>query len=116
LVAPRRYCAGVERAVNMVEALARWGPPIYVRKQIVHNAHVVDDLERRGAVFLESEEEGPAGAHVVFSAHGVSPAVHERAWARGLQPIDAVCPLVLKVHAEARHFAARGYSISGLSG
>jgi 4-hydroxy-3-methylbut-2-enyl diphosphate reductase len=112
LVAPRGYCAGVERAVNAVEkALARWGPPVYVRKQIVHNAHVLRELESVGAVFVESEEEVPAGAHVVFSAHGVSPAVHERARARGLQAIDAVCPLVAKVHAEARHYAARGYSI-----
>jgi 4-hydroxy-3-methylbut-2-enyl diphosphate reductase len=112
LVAPRGYCAGVERAVDVVEeALARWGEPIYVRKQIVHNRHVVRDLERRGAIFVESEEDAPAGARLVFSAHGVSPQVRERARARGLATIDATCPLVAKVHAEARHYAARGYSI-----
>jgi 4-hydroxy-3-methylbut-2-en-1-yl diphosphate reductase len=112
LVAPRGYCAGVERAVDAVEeALSRWGPPIYVRKQIIHNAHVVRDLERRGAIFVDSEEEVPCGARVVFSAHGVSPAVRERASARDLKTIDATCPLVAKVHAEARHYAAKGYSI-----
>jgi 4-hydroxy-3-methylbut-2-enyl diphosphate reductase len=102
----------VERAVEVVEeALARWGSPVYVRRQIVHNVHVVRDLEARGAIFVESEQEVPLGGRVVFSAHGVSPAVHERARARGLETIDATCPLVAKVHAEARHFAARGYSI-----
>jgi 4-hydroxy-3-methylbut-2-en-1-yl diphosphate reductase len=112
LVAPRGYCAGVERAVDAVEeALSRWGPPIYVRKQIVHNTHVVRDLESRGAIFVDSEEQVPLGAHVIFSAHGVGPAVHERASARGLKTIDATCPLVAKVHAEARHYAAKGYSI-----
>jgi 4-hydroxy-3-methylbut-2-en-1-yl diphosphate reductase len=112
LVAPRGFCAGVERAVSVVEeALARWGPPVYVRRQIVHNSPVVRDLESRGAVFVDSEEEVPAGGRVVFSAHGVSPVVHERARALGLRAIDAVCPLVAKVHAEARHYAARGYSI-----
>jgi 4-hydroxy-3-methylbut-2-en-1-yl diphosphate reductase len=112
LAAPRGYCAGVERAVNAVEvALDRWGPPIYVRKQIVHNRHVVCDLERRGAIFVDSEEEAPVGARLVFSAHGVSPAVRERAHARGHGTIDATCPLVAKVHAEARHYAAKGYSI-----
>jgi 4-hydroxy-3-methylbut-2-enyl diphosphate reductase len=112
LVAPRGYCAGVERAVEAVEvALARWGPPVYVRKQIVHNIHVVRELESRGAIFVESEEQVPHGARIVFSAHGVSPAVHERARAMGLKPIDATCPLVAKVHAEARHYAAKGYSI-----
>jgi 4-hydroxy-3-methylbut-2-en-1-yl diphosphate reductase len=110
LVAPRGYCAGVGRAVAAVEvALDRWGPPIYVRKQIVHNGHVVRDLESRGAIFVESEEDVPVGARLVFSAHGVSPAVRERA--RGHMTIDATCPLVAKVHAEARHYAARGYSI-----
>jgi 4-hydroxy-3-methylbut-2-enyl diphosphate reductase len=84
---------------------------VYVRKQIVHNRHVVSDLERRGAIFVESEEEVPVGARLVFSAHGVSPRVRERAEARGLATIDATCPLVAKVHAEARHYAARGYSI-----
>jgi 4-hydroxy-3-methylbut-2-en-1-yl diphosphate reductase len=112
LVAPRGYCAGVARAVEAVEeALARWGDPIYVRKQIVHNRHVVRDLERRGAIFVDTEAEVPVGARVVFSAHGVSPAVRERAQARELATIDATCPLVAKVHAEARHYAARGYSI-----
>jgi 4-hydroxy-3-methylbut-2-enyl diphosphate reductase IspH len=95
LVAPRGYCAGVERAVKAVGvALARWGPPIHVRRQIVHNRHVVRDLEGRGAIFVESEEDAPVGARLVFSAHGVSPAVRERARARGHATIDATCPLV----------------------
>jgi 4-hydroxy-3-methylbut-2-en-1-yl diphosphate reductase len=112
LVSPRGYCAGVERAVETVErALARWGPPVYVRKQIVHNVHVVRALETRGAVFVESEEEVPPGARLVFSAHGVSPAVRRRAKMLGLKTVDASCPLVAKVHAEARHYAARGYSV-----
>jgi 4-hydroxy-3-methylbut-2-enyl diphosphate reductase len=112
LAEPRGYCAGVERAVATVEeALALWGPPIYVRKQIVHNLHVVRELEGRGVIFVETEEKVPRGARVVFSAHGVSPAVHERARARELQTIDATCPLVAKVHAEARHYAAKGHSI-----
>jgi 4-hydroxy-3-methylbut-2-en-1-yl diphosphate reductase len=112
LAAPRGYCAGVERAIETVEeALARWGAPIYVRKQIVHNVHVVRDLEDRGAVFVETEAEVPLGARVVLSAHGVSPAVYEQAEGRGLQTIDATCPLVSKVHAEARHYAARDYAI-----
>ena len=95
----------VERALDL------WGPPIYVRKQIVHNAHVVGELEERGAVFVESEEDVPTGETVVFSAHGVAPAVHANAGARGLHTIDATCPLVTKVHAEARHYAAKGYTI-----
>jgi 4-hydroxy-3-methylbut-2-enyl diphosphate reductase len=112
LAAPRGYCAGVERAIETVEeALARWGAPIYVRKQIVHNVHVVRDLEDRGAIFVETEAEVPLGGRVVLSAHGVSPAVHERAGDRGLQTIDATCPLVAKVHAEARHYAAKDYAI-----
>jgi 4-hydroxy-3-methylbut-2-enyl diphosphate reductase len=112
LASPRGYCAGVERAIDTVEqALARWGPPIYVRKQIVHNAYVVSELEGRGAVFVESEEDVPEGATVIFSAHGVAPAVHERARSRGLHTIDATCPLVTKVHAEARAFASLGYTI-----
>jgi 4-hydroxy-3-methylbut-2-enyl diphosphate reductase len=112
LASPRGYCAGVERAVDTVErALDLWGPPIYVRKQIVHNAHVVRELEERGAIFVESEEHVPRGATVVFSAHGVAPAVHANAAARSLKTIDATCPLVTKVHAEARHYAARGYTI-----
>jgi 4-hydroxy-3-methylbut-2-enyl diphosphate reductase len=112
LVAPRGYCAGVARAVGVVEeALARWGPPVYVRRQIVHNVHVVGDLEARGAIFVESEEDVPRGGRVVFSAHGVSPTVRRRSRIRGLETIDATCPLVAKVHAEARHYAARGYSI-----
>jgi 4-hydroxy-3-methylbut-2-enyl diphosphate reductase len=112
LASPRGYCAGVERAVDTVEqALELWGTPIYVRKQIVHNLHVVRALERRGAVFVDSEEDVPEGEIVVFSAHGVSPAVYERAAARGLQTIDATCPLVTKVHSEARAYAALGYTI-----
>ena len=112
LASPRGYCAGVERAVETVEqALALWGPPVYVRKQIVHNRHVVGELEERGAIFVESEDEVPAGATVVFSAHGVAPSVHENARRRSLATIDATCPLVTKVHSEARHYAAEGYTI-----
>ncbi len=112
LASPRGYCAGVERAIETVErALELWGPPVYVRKQIVHNSHVVRELEERGAVFVESEEEVPAGGTVVFSAHGVAPSVHANADARQLKSIDATCPLVSKVHAEARHYAAKGYTI-----
>jgi 4-hydroxy-3-methylbut-2-enyl diphosphate reductase len=102
----------VERAVDTVaQALELFGPPVYVRKQIVHNAHVVADFEARGAIFVESEEEVPPGEVVVFSAHGVAPAVVENAAARGLRAIDATCPLVTKVHSEARHFASLGYAI-----
>ena len=112
LAAPRGYCAGVERAIDIVEvALATYGPPVYVRKQIVHNLHVVRDLETRGAVFVEELDEVPEGATVVFSAHGVSPAVHAEAKVRRLRVIDATCPLVTKVHQEARKFAAKGYDI-----
>jgi 4-hydroxy-3-methylbut-2-enyl diphosphate reductase len=112
LAAPRSFCAGVDRAVEIVErALDRYGPPVYVRKQIVHNVHVVRDLERRGAVFVESVEDVPRGQLVVFSAHGVSPAVRDAAAARDLRVIDATCPLVTKVHAEAKRFAKGGYSI-----
>ena len=112
LASPRGYCAGVERAVEIVaRALELHGAPVYVRKQIVHNAHVVRDFEERGAVFVESEEHVPPGATLVLSAHGVAPSVHENAAKRGLETIDATCPLVSKVHAEARHFAARGYTV-----
>jgi 4-hydroxy-3-methylbut-2-en-1-yl diphosphate reductase len=112
LASPRGYCAGVERAVETVEqALEQYGAPVYVRKQIVHNAHVVRDLEARGAVFVESEEEAPEGATLVLSAHGVAPIVHERAAARRLTTIDATCPLVTKVHAQARRYAKDGYTI-----
>jgi 4-hydroxy-3-methylbut-2-enyl diphosphate reductase len=112
LAAPRGYCAGVERAVITVEkALDLYGPPIYVRKQIVHNVHVVADLERRGAIFVDETEEVPEGSRLVFSAHGVSPAVHEQADTRNLLTIDATCPLVTKVHNEAKRFADSGYQI-----
>ena len=112
LASPRGYCAGVERAVETVErALELHGAPVYVRKQIVHNAHVVRDLESRGAVFVDSVSEVPPKSIVVFSAHGVSPAVRHSARFRGLRTIDATCPLVSKVHAEARHFARLGYTI-----
>jgi 4-hydroxy-3-methylbut-2-enyl diphosphate reductase len=112
LAAPRGYCAGVDRAVVTVErALDHFGAPVYVRKQIVHNAYVVRSLEERGAVFVEELDEVPDGALVVFSAHGVSPAVHEDAARRGLRTIDATCPLVTKVHVEARRFAADDYDI-----
>jgi 4-hydroxy-3-methylbut-2-enyl diphosphate reductase len=113
LASPRGYCAGVERAVDTVERLLDLhGPPIYVRKQIVHNAHVVRELEERGAIFVESETEVPEGATVVLSAHGVAPSVYENASARKLKTIDATCPLVTKVHVEARRYAADGYSIA----
>jgi 4-hydroxy-3-methylbut-2-en-1-yl diphosphate reductase len=112
LASPRGYCAGVERAVDTVEqALDLWGPPVYVRKQIVHNAHVVRDLEARGAIFVDSETEIPPGATVVFSAHGVAPVVHENAARLALKTIDATCPLVTKVHSEAKHYAKQGYKI-----
>ncbi len=112
LAAPRAACAGVERAIEVVErALERYGPPVYMRKQIVHNRHVVSELERRGAVWVEELEEIPDGATVVFSAHGVSPAVRERAKRKQLNVVDATCPLVSKVHAEARRFADGGYTI-----
>ncbi|MGH3321651.1 MAG: 4-hydroxy-3-methylbut-2-enyl diphosphate reductase [Streptosporangiaceae bacterium] len=109
LAGPRSFCAGVERAIEVVErAFDQYDPPIYVRKQIVHNVHVVRDLERRGAVFVDELDEVPAGATVVFSAHGVAPAVREAAGERRLNVIDATCPLVTKVHTEARRFASRG--------
>ncbi|WP_449065684.1 4-hydroxy-3-methylbut-2-enyl diphosphate reductase [Planomonospora algeriensis] len=109
---PRGYCAGVDRAVQAVErALEQYGAPIYVRKQIVHNTHVVKTLEARGAVFVEETEEVPEGAIVVFSAHGVSPAVHQEAAQRRLKTIDATCPLVTKVHNEAKRFASQDYDI-----
>ncbi len=112
LAAPRGYCAGVDRAVEIVErALAIYGAPVYVRKQIVHNIHVVRDLERKGAVFVNEEIEVPQGAVVVLSAHGVAPEVYENASQRQLRVIDATCPLVTKVHVEARRFARDGYTI-----
>ena len=112
LASPRGYCAGVERAVDTVElALEHYGAPIYVRKQIVHNAHVVRELEERGAIFVDSEEEAPEGATIVFSAHGVAPAVHANAAARRLKTIDATCPLVTKVHVQAKRYAAEGYTV-----
>ena len=112
LAAPRGYCAGVDRAVETVEnALDLYGKPVYVRKEIVHNKHVVRELERRGAIFVEEETEVPEGEMVVFSAHGVAPSVHANATERGLRTIDATCPLVTKVHVEARKFAAEGYTI-----
>ena len=112
MAAPRGYCAGVDRAVQTVErALELYGAPVYVRKEIVHNKHVVEKLRDRGAVFVESESEVPEGATVVFSAHGVSPAVHANATERGLHTIDATCPLVTKVHVEAKKFAADDYTI-----
>ncbi|MEA2521287.1 MAG: 4-hydroxy-3-methylbut-2-en-yl diphosphate reductase [Actinomycetota bacterium] len=112
LAAPRGYCAGVDRAVEAVErALDKHGAPVYVRKQIVHNLHVVKDLEAKGAIFVEEETEVPRGATVVLSAHGVAPEVYANAAARGLEVIDATCPLVTKVHVEARRFAAEGHTI-----
>ncbi len=113
LAGPRSFCAGVERAIEIVElVLERHGPPVYVRKQIVHNKVVVTDLERRGAIFVDELDQVPDGAVVVFSAHGVSPEVRREASARGLDAIDATCPLVSKVHVEARRFAAEGYQVA----
>jgi 4-hydroxy-3-methylbut-2-en-1-yl diphosphate reductase len=113
LAAPRGYCAGVDRAVQTVEhALDLYGAPVYVRKEIVHNKHVVEELRERGAIFVdELDDTIPEGAMTVFSAHGVSPAVHDDAQRRGLQTLDATCPLVTKVHREALKFAAEGYTI-----
>jgi 4-hydroxy-3-methylbut-2-enyl diphosphate reductase len=112
LAKPRGYCAGVDRAVQTVEhALAHYGAPVYVRKQIVHNLHVVRALEKRGAIFVEENDEVPEGSIVVFSAHGVAPEVHEQAAARNLKTIDATCPLVTKVHHEVRRFAKDDYDI-----
>ncbi|MBK8462300.1 MAG: 4-hydroxy-3-methylbut-2-enyl diphosphate reductase [Nigerium sp.] len=112
VAAPRGYCAGVDRAVVTVEkALDLYGPPVYVRKQIVHNRHVVENLEARGAIFVEELEEVPEGATVVFSAHGVAPSVHAEAADRRLKTIDATCPLVTKVHNEAKRYAREGSQI-----
>jgi 4-hydroxy-3-methylbut-2-en-1-yl diphosphate reductase len=112
LAAPRGYCAGVDRAVQTVErALDLYGAPVYVRKEIVHNKHVVAKLRERGAIFVDQETEVPEGETVVFSAHGVAPAVHANAGERALRTIDATCPLVTKVHVEAKKFAAQGYTI-----
>src|ERR687886_2216305 len=112
LAAPRGYCAGVDRAVQTVErALDLYGAPVYVRKEIVHNKHVVAKLRERGAIFVDEETEVPEGETVVFSAHGVAPSVHANAETRSLRTIDATCPLVTKVHVEAKKFAAQGYTI-----
>jgi 4-hydroxy-3-methylbut-2-enyl diphosphate reductase len=112
LASPRGYCAGVERAVDTVErALRHYGEPVYVRKQIVHNSHVVRELEERGAIFVDSVDEIPEGSTVVFSAHGIPPAVRRAAAERRLTAIDATCPLVTKVHTQARRFADSGYTI-----
>jgi 4-hydroxy-3-methylbut-2-enyl diphosphate reductase len=112
LARPRGYCAGVDRAVQTVEhALEHFGAPVYVRKQIVHNLHVVQALEKRGAIFVEENDEVPEGSIVVFSAHGVAPEVHDQAAARNLKTIDATCPLVTKVHHEVRRFAKDDYDI-----
>jgi 4-hydroxy-3-methylbut-2-enyl diphosphate reductase len=113
VAAPRSFCAGVVRAIDIVEKLLdQHGPPVYVRHEIVHNVHVVRDLESRGAVFVDSEDDVPEGALVVLSAHGVAPQVYERCAERGLKVVDAVCPLVSKVHAEARRYAGRGLKIA----
>jgi 4-hydroxy-3-methylbut-2-enyl diphosphate reductase len=112
LASPRGYCAGVERAVETVErAIALYGAPVYVRKQIVHNSHVVRELQARGAVFVDSVADVPEGLPLVFSAHGVAPAVRHAAAERGLTTIDATCPLVTKVHTQARRYAEQGYRI-----
>jgi 4-hydroxy-3-methylbut-2-en-1-yl diphosphate reductase len=113
VAAPRSFCAGVVRAIDIVEKLLeQHGPPVYVRHEIVHNVHVVRDLEARGAVFVESEDDVPEGALVVLSAHGVAPEVYRRCEDRNLKVVDAVCPLVSKVHAEARRYAGRGLKIA----
>jgi 4-hydroxy-3-methylbut-2-en-1-yl diphosphate reductase len=113
VAAPRSFCAGVVRAIDIVEKLLeQHGPPVYVRHEIVHNVHVVRDLEARGAVFVESEDDVPEGALVVLSAHGVAPQVYRRCEERNLEVVDAVCPLVSKVHAEARRYAGRGLKIA----
>ena len=112
LANPRGFCAGVDRAIKIVElALDVFGPPVYVRKEIVHNSHVVGDLRRRGAVFIDELDEAPTGAWAIFSAHGVSPSVFEHARRRGLKVIDATCPLVTKVHLEVHRFVKSGYHI-----
>ncbi len=112
LASPRGYCAGVERAVETVErALEHYGAPVYVRKQIVHNIHVVRDLEARGAIFVEDERDVPRGATVVYSAHGVAPSVHENSRDLGHDVIDATCPLVTKVHVQAKRYAANGFTV-----
>lgn len=112
LASPRGYCAGVDRAVQTVEhALSHYGPPVYVRKEIVHNKHVVEQLRERGAIFVDDADEVPEGQTVVFSAHGVAPSVHMQAEQRRLKTIDATCPLVTKVHVEAKKFASEGYTI-----
>jgi 4-hydroxy-3-methylbut-2-en-1-yl diphosphate reductase len=113
IAAPRSFCAGVVRAIDIVEKLLEThGPPVYVRHQIVHNVHVVRDLEARGAIFVETEQDVPEGALVVLSAHGVAPQVYRKCAERNLEVIDATCPLVSKVHAEARRYAARGLKIA----
>ena len=113
VAAPRSFCAGVVRAIDIVEKLLeQHGPPVYVRHEIVHNVHVVRDLEARGAVFVESEDDVPEGALVVLSAHGVAPEVYRRCEERNLKVVDAVCPLVSKVHAEARRYAGRGLKMA----
>jgi 4-hydroxy-3-methylbut-2-enyl diphosphate reductase len=112
LASPRGFCAGVDRAIEVVEqALARFGPPVYVRHEIVHNRHVVDALKAKGAVFVDEPRDAPPGALLIYSAHGVSPAVRAEAEAQGLRTIDATCPLVTKVHLEAQRFARDGYQI-----
>jgi 4-hydroxy-3-methylbut-2-enyl diphosphate reductase len=112
LASPRGFCAGVERAIDTVErALELYGAPVYVRKQIVHNIHVVRDLRERGAIFVDDDSEVPSGATMVLSAHGVAPSVHHNAAARGLRTIDGTCPLVTKVHVQARRYASEGFFV-----
>ncbi len=109
---PRGFCAGVDRAIDTVEkALELWGAPIYVKHEIVHNKHVVDDLKKKGAIFIEDLEEVPSGSRLIYSAHGVSPAVKEKAKERGLIDIDATCGLVTKVHSAVKRYAKKGYHI-----
>src|SRR5512141_1827159 len=112
LLKPRGFCAGVVRAIDIVRiALETFGAPIYVRKEIVHNRYVVEELQAKGAIFVDEVEEVPEGERVIYSAHGVAPGVHEASQGRGLRVIDATCPLVTKVHIEAVRFAKQGYSL-----
>ena len=116
LASPRGFCAGVDRAILIVEnALKKWGPPVYVRHEIVHNRHVVERLQAQGVIFVEEIKDIPKGSHAIFSAHGVSPAVRQQAKEQGLEVVDATCPLVTKVHGEAQRYRRKNFTILLLS-